>query len=649
MSLNNAIKALKNTEKLEGNATATVTHLPTNILEAFIPGYSIIAQFFLDFVGIDVTLIVSVCLLLFGVTTSVKFIWTHAYQQFERYCMSSILIESGDDIYEQIMHWIATQKVSKKSRKLTATTKNEDAWDLVDEDIEEVDPEVLINFSQMDAKVAPKFQPSFGTHYFLHRGNLFAFKRGQKQLMSSGWGGSLIRDEEDITLTCVGRSTQPLKDLIAEARQHFYKKEKPCTSVRRPAVKEMRNRGRYWTKVATRPSRPVHTVVLDHEQKNQVLDDINEYLHPATKFWYAHRGIPYRRGYLFHGPPGTGKSSLAWAIAGVFGLDIYCISLVDPTLTEEDLSMMFTSLPRRCVVLLEDIDSAGLSNRQGEAQAAEAQTKDAASNDAARIGAEITKAFESVKKSNDKNNDKKGITLSGLLNAIDGVASHEGRVLVMTTNFPENLDDALIRPGRIDMKVQFTNATRTQIYELFTRMYSPNTDPTEVAKMERGVIKLETVPKKQQPACPSGPVTTQSLAEAPLLGGPPGLNPLKANDLTPPATPKRAASPSTTSSPSLSPSSKLTIPSASDSISTSGDIEAIASRFAERLPEGVFTPAEIQGFLLTRKKEPLRALQEIEAWKADTIKAKEKKASANASSVGGGAAASTGAVKDFEK
>lgn len=69
----------------------------------------------------------------------------------------------------------------------------------------------------------------------------------------------------------------------------------------------------------------------------------------------------------------------------------------------------------------------------------------------------------------------RGISLSGLLNAIDGVASHEGRVLVMTTNKPEALDEALIRPGRVDLQVCFTNATRHQAKELFIRMYVDDT------------------------------------------------------------------------------------------------------------------------------------------------------------------------------
>ena len=58
-----------------------------------------------------------------------------------------------------------------------------------------------------------------------------------------------------------------------------------------------------------------------------------------------------------------------------------------------------------------------------------------------------------------------------MLNAIDGVASHEGRVLVMTTNHLEKLDAALIRPGRVDMKIGFGLAMRHQMEEIFFRMY----------------------------------------------------------------------------------------------------------------------------------------------------------------------------------
>ena len=591
MAIDDALRALKHTELHTDNSSTSVTQLPANILEAFIPGYSLISKFLLDSLGFDVTLLVSICFLLVGLVTSLKFAWKHTSEQFNKYFMSYVIIESGDDIHDHVMEWIRVQNVSKKSRKLMAKTGLETAWDLVDGDIgvPELDPKNLVNFSNWDAKVPPRFQPSFGVHHFFHKGRLFQLKRENKQVLRDGWRGSLVRDEENITLTCVGRSTQPIKDLIKVARDHYLNKEKSSTVVRRPAPKEQRGRGRsVWMKVATRPSRPMETVVLDHEQKTRVLVDINEYLHPSTPRWYANRGIPYRRGYLFHGPPGTGKSSLAWAIAGVFGLDIYCISLVDPTLTEEDLGMMFTSLPRRCVVLLEDIDSAGLSKRQEEETVENPKPEDEA---AAKIGAEVTRALNSVRKDGQADKENQGISLSGLLNAIDGVASHEGRVLLMTTNFPEKLDEALIRPGRVDMKVEFTNATRCQICELFTRMYSADT-PTS---LDPDQMKLGTIHKA------NGTAQRTNLRGSHLQP-----KSTKIEDvMTPPESPKQANTPTMPFSPS--------------------SIEGIAVQFADRLPEGKFTPAEVQGFLLTRKKDPMKALEEVEAWRDGVLKAKERK------------------------
>jgi len=414
--------------------------------------------------------------------------------------------------------------------------------------------------------------------------------------MYSGYGGGAVfQNDESIHLTCVGRSTTPIKNLIKEARDCYLNKEKACTVVRRPAPKDMRGRGRgVWHKVATRPSRPMETVVLGHHQKDRILGDINEYLHTATARWYANRGIPYRRGYLFAGPPGTGKSSLAWAIAGVFGLDIYCISLVEPSLTEEDLGLMFTSLPRRCVVLLEDIDSAGLIKRQE----ADVQTNKSKEDDAAaKLGAEISKALTTTQQNNSRN--KQGISLSGLLNAIDGVASHEGRVLVMTSNFPEKLDDALIRPGRIDMRIDFPKSTRSQMSELFTRMYSPDTpvQPT----------KLTTTSTTASPA-PAGQELPQPHTNGDFL----------IPELTSSESPREATT-------SVGTKEKCLALTTSGSELTATQLHDIAAAFASRLEEDTFTPAEIQGFLLMHKKEPLRALNEVDAWKLSVLKAREEK------------------------
>lgn len=118
---------------------------------------------------------------------------------------------------------------------------------------------------------------------------------------------------------------------------------------------------------------------------------------------------------------------------------------MEPIITEEDLGLLFTNSPRCCEVLLEDIDSAGLMERQNPG--VEGQSKGDLS--ATKIGIDIN----NTSKSRQDQNNNQSISLSGLFNAIDGVVSHGGRVLIITTNFSERLYDALIRLGRIDLTV----------------------------------------------------------------------------------------------------------------------------------------------------------------------------------------------------
>ena len=557
------------------------------------------------------------------------------------------------------MDWIKDQTVAKDARKLHASTGHR-SWDEIsgvdDGEYGDLTDGKMLNFANWDLKVPPTFQPFFGVHRFQHNGRWFEFRREQRELLNGSYGGSgLIRDEEIISLTCIGRSTKPLKDLIRTCQNHSVGKKSFKTTVQRPAVKERRMHGRYpWTRVAKRPSRPMDTVVLDQDQKEEVLKDINQYLHPATPRWYANRGIPYRRGYLFHGPPGTGKTSLSFAIAGIFGLDIYCISLLEPTLTEEDLALLFNNLPRRCVVLLEDIDTAGLVNRETDEKDKDAEDgleddkkkdeKDGKSKDkdestessspeivpaepkvpteaeiqlrTARFHLELLKALDSlsrntartakvVKTAKTKDSDedkKKGISLSGLLNAIDGVASHEGRVLVMTTNYPEKLDEALIRPGRVDMKVAFTMASHDQIHKLFVRMYS---DDAPQPNFVHSKLASATPAEKTQY---HDAFTKLSAGEIKTLTA---GNPRRA-EFTPPSTPNSAATPP--EKPEGYPGQPL-----------SDDLEKIAAEFASKLPDGEFTPAEIQGFLLMRKKDPRKALEEVEGWRDKMKEAKAAK------------------------
>ncbi len=256
------------------------------------------------------------------------------------------------------------------------------------------------------------------------------------------------------------------------------------------------------------------------------------------------------------------------------------------------MNALFIKLPRRCVVLLEDIDSTGLC-REGELSGG---GKDNGVVDQEISGVtfdekdekKIEKASsDSESPHNDGHtfvgksrrhghrvaaqgeNNLRGLSLSGLLNAIDGVVSHEGRVLIMTTNTPECLDKALMRPGRVDMQVEFTKAAQLQIRELFQRMYEPPKSPA-----------------LGKPALIAG-----SYAEG------------------------RSA---------VEPSEVLgTIAIEAYSVDMDAKhLPEIASQFAEHIPTEEFSPAEIQGFLLMRKKSPRKALQDVQAWVKASLKRK---------------------------
>jgi chaperone BCS1 len=192
----------------------------------------------------------------------------------------------------------------------------------------------------------------------------------------------------------------------------------------------------------------IETVVLKKSKKGKLLKDTKDFLDPRSQRWYSNRDIPYQRGYLLYGPPGTGKSSLSKAITGHFSLNIYILSL--SAINKATLTSLFAKLPSRCVILLKDIDAVS-SNR-------DAKTKDSR---------QIMAPSQERKPASEK------VSLSTLLNVIDGVASQEGRILFMTTNHITRLDKALIRPGRVDRKVELGYADNEMTANLFCLVFKP--------------------------------------------------------------------------------------------------------------------------------------------------------------------------------
>ncbi|KAH8430693.1 BCS1 and AAA domain-containing protein [Aspergillus melleus] len=288
--------------------------------------------------------------------------------------------------------------------------------------------------------------PSKGSCFFWFKGTLMHLK-----LVPTGGPEAT----KAVSIHGMTRSVATLRSFLEEVRVFSKHQATSYVSVYRIAP------GReipHWSRVTSRPARNISTVILDEDKKDAIMKDIKEYLHPRTRQWYSNHGIPYRRGYLLSGPPGTGKSSLAGAIAGMFELDIYVLGLNDPEISENQLTSLFSRVPPHSVVLVEDVDAAGVNMsrpRKGPTTAP------------VNINQFGITGFNHTTQSL-----AQPVSLSGLLNAIDGVASHEGRILIMTTNAPESLDRALIRPGRVDLHLKFTLPGRKEFQELFRSMYS---------------------------------------------------------------------------------------------------------------------------------------------------------------------------------
>lgn len=264
---------------------------------------------------------------------------------------------------------------------------------------------------------------------------------------------------ETITLTTLYSHRHIFESLFQEAHGIAAKSQEGKTVI-------YHSRGVEWKPFGDpRRKRPLDSVVLDGGVKENIVADVKEF--QSSSRWYYDRGIPYRRGYLLHGPPGSGKSSFIQALAGELDHDIAILNLSERGLTDDRLNHLLTIIPPRTLVLLEDVDVA-FANRRTQTDA-----------DGYR-GATVT--------------------FSGLLNALDGVASAEERIIFLTTNYVERLDSALIRPGRVDMTVRLGEATQYQVEQLWDRFYGEYDESEKFKRLfcqrlaELGVLRIESRP-----------------------------------------------------------------------------------------------------------------------------------------------------------
>ncbi|KAL2155763.1 hypothetical protein VTH82DRAFT_505 [Thermothelomyces myriococcoides] len=514
----NDIIALTSTSLFSNKTTA-------EDLEQRIPGFSVLHDFFKKWLKLDLTTILTAAALLGAASSGVQTAQnagSRVYWWIVRFLTASVSIAGNDRLNSEVLQWLGANVLMKRrTRFLTVKSGSPHNKTLSyrrmlhDSDIDD---------DCHEKRVPVQYLPTFGTTWFFHDRNLFMVRRVMTSSSQYHMAWDWMPDEyagapegnEPLVVMCLGRSVEPIKRFLNTCREFADREREAGVTVR-----SSKRSYDLWDTTVLRPFRPLETVHFDEEMKQSLVADIETYLDVNTRNFYNKRGIPYRRGYLLYGPPGTGKTSLSLALAGRFKLDLYLLHM--PTVDDDNaLERLFTALPPRCIVLLEDIDAVSIKRHP--------RVRDSDRSD------------DSDESDSDRNRGRtwSRCTLSGLLNVLDGVASQEGRIVLMTSNHADKLDKALIRPGRVDKILYLGHITPRSSELMFLRMFSPD---------ENGAV----------PASKTAQISPDQLKQ-------------------------------------------------------------LAVDFSNSIPGDVFTPAQVQGYLLDHKNSPTDAAANAKKWAQEEIR-----------------------------
>jgi hypothetical protein len=333
----------------------------------------------------------------------------------ERRLSLTLEIPDRDPAFRWIQAWLASHPYSRRARDLSLTT----TWETSHSTAAATSDFDGDDSSAAAARARFELSPAPGIHFMTYQNRILIVRRIRRDQQNGGW----MAYHETMTLQLIGGSRKLLEELLGAARA--------ASIPRVPGVSVLTARNECWFETARQPKRPLPSLVLAGQILEDLLADLRDF--QRSGLWYSQRGVPYRRGYLLYGPPGTGKTTLVLALAGELGLSVAVLSLSSRVLSDDSLRTLVDALPPATILLIEDVDCVFKDKRITTQEA--------------------------------------GVTLSGLLNALDGVSSRESRVLFLTTNHIERLDPALVRPGRVDRKVELAAATRDQERRLFLWFY----------------------------------------------------------------------------------------------------------------------------------------------------------------------------------
>lgn len=338
----------------------------------------------------------------------------------------TVTVQSGDAMYQDVHEWLLTLIPGQRRRAVQALSFRRNDYDFDEDDNKPVP--LRLAYDDNRARTITIEGHRVRVHV----------KRPEMKLSADGSANRNGFNQDAVRFEAF---TQAGQEAVVRKLEEIVRTK---VRARKPAL-WMVDKWNNWSRRSDLPLRSLDSVVLRDGQKERVVADLRRFL--GSEAEYAKRGLPWHRGYLFDGPPGTGKTSLAKALAEHLQLDIWYLPLGDIS-KDTNLLNLLSAVQPRSLLLLEDVDVfAAARNRDEEASS-----------------------------------DGGSLSLAGLLNALDGAATPHGLISILTTNDAKSLDKALVRSGRIDMSERIDLPDSEQAGRLFEVFYGqPPKKPLVVA------------------------------------------------------------------------------------------------------------------------------------------------------------------------
>lgn len=362
------------------------------------------------------------------------------YERIRRRMVFSVKVEQTDDLFWQIETWLF-RYYQKKYRNVIAYVGKIRVYSSEPKQ-ENIESSSVTENKKENTKI--KYRQEQDTVLILYKGSFIKILKGRDKIENANSLESLFFDSFYIsTLFGASKIKSMLSDIVEYNQSLFSKEEKFYVYT---------FDGWNWLKQKSITSKTIDNVIMNEKIKREFIIDVDDFL--KNKSWYKDRSIPYKRGYLFYGTPGNGKTSLALALSNYLKRDIYVMNISDIS-EDKGLIRGFGALENDSILLIEDLDT----------------------------------IFKTQRKI-----DKDQISFSTLLNCMDGVFFKEGVITVMTTNHKSVLDPALIRPGRIDLEIHFPNPEFDLVQEYINNFYKLNIPINgELNKKDHSMAEIQNI------------------------------------------------------------------------------------------------------------------------------------------------------------